>query len=221
MTTGIIGIGNIGGTVARELAAGGEPVVLSATNRDAVQKLASEIGPMASAAADNRDAVRRADRVLLALWLGPMQEVIAEIRDLLPGKLVIDPSNPVAYGADGTVSRTLPDGQSSGEVVAGLLPAGARFAKAFGTIPAPMLSSETNRQPERAVLFYATDDAAAGTEVEGLIRTAGFEPVRAGGVSASGRIEVGGELHVAGALGRLVTKDEAAALVSRPQNALM
>ena len=105
--------------------------------------------------------------------------------------------------------------------VAGLLPAGTRFAKAFGTIPTPMLSSETNRQPERAVLFYATDDAAAGTEVEGLIRTAGFEPVRAGGVSASGRIEVGGELHVAGALGRLVTKDEAVALVSRPQNALM
>jgi predicted dinucleotide-binding enzyme len=102
-----------------------------------------------------------------------------------------------------------------------LLPAGTRFAKAFGTIPAPMLSSETNRQPERAVLFYATDDATAGTEVEGLIRTAGFEPVRAGGVSASGRIEVGGDLHVAGALGRLVTKDEAAALVSRPQNALM
>src|ERR1700738_978078 len=100
MTTGIIGIGNIGGTLARELVAGGEPVVLSATNRDAVQKLASEIGPMASAAADNRDAVRRADRVLLALWLGPMQDVIAEIRDLLPGKLVIDPS-----GSGGTIRR--------------------------------------------------------------------------------------------------------------------
>ena len=54
-----------------------------------------------------------------------------------------------------------------------------------------------------------------------MIRTAGFEPVLAGGVNVSGRIEVGGDLHVAGALGRLVTKDEAAALVSRPQNALM
>jgi predicted dinucleotide-binding enzyme len=30
MTTAIIGIGNIGGTVARDLTAGGEPVVLSA-----------------------------------------------------------------------------------------------------------------------------------------------------------------------------------------------
>jgi hypothetical protein len=32
---------------------------------------------------------------------------------------------------------------------------------------------------------------------------------------------IGGDLHVAGALGRLVTKDEAAALVSMPQNGLM
>src|SRR5690348_11022112 len=122
MTTAIIGIGNIGGTVARKLAAAGEEVVLSATDPDAVRKLASEIGTGATAAADNRDAVRRADTVLLALWLDPMREVIAEVSDLLPGKLVIDPSNPVSYGADGSASRLLPDGQSSGEVVSGLLP---------------------------------------------------------------------------------------------------
>jgi predicted dinucleotide-binding enzyme len=28
-----------------------------------------------------------------------------------------------------------------------------------------------------------------------LIRTAGFEPVKAGGVEQSGRLEVGGDLH--------------------------
>ncbi len=44
MTTAIIGIGNIGGTVARDLTAGGEPVVLSAVNADDLAKLAAEIG---------------------------------------------------------------------------------------------------------------------------------------------------------------------------------
>jgi hypothetical protein len=33
-----------------------------------------------------------------------------------------------------------------------------------------------------AVLFYAIDDDRAGEEVERLIRTAGFEPVKAGGI---------------------------------------
>jgi predicted dinucleotide-binding enzyme len=33
-----------------------------------------------------------------------------------------------------------------------------------------------------AVLFYATDDDRAGQEVERLIRTAGFEPVKVGGL---------------------------------------
>jgi Trk K+ transport system NAD-binding subunit len=48
MTTAIIGIGHIGGTLARELAAGGESVVLSAVNTDNVKKVASEIGGPAS-----------------------------------------------------------------------------------------------------------------------------------------------------------------------------
>jgi 8-hydroxy-5-deazaflavin:NADPH oxidoreductase len=72
-----------------------------------------------------------------------------------------------------------------------------------------------------AVLFYATDDATAAVEVETLIKTAGFDPVRAGGVAASGRIEVGGDLHAAGGLnGRLVEKEEAASLVVTPEQAV-
>lgn len=214
MTTAIIGIGNIGGTVARELAAGGEAVVLSATDHAAVQKLASEIGANATAAKDNRDAVQRADAVVLALWLDPMPGVIDEVADLLPGKVVIDPSNPVAYSTDGQVSRTLPEGQSAGEVVSGLLPQGARYVKAFGTMSAPMLGSGANREP-RTVLFYASDDDTAAPEAERIIRTAGFEPVRAGGVAASIRIEVGGDLHAFGGLnGRMVNRDEAESLLS-------
>ena len=85
MTTAIVGVGNIGGTVARELASGGEPVLLSATSSDKVQKLAAEIGTPATAALDNRDAVQRADAVILALWLDPMKAVIDEVADLLPG----------------------------------------------------------------------------------------------------------------------------------------
>jgi predicted dinucleotide-binding enzyme len=66
---------------------------------------------------------------------------------------------------------------------------------AFGSMSADLFESAGNRSPELAVLFYATDDDRAGEEVERLIRTAGFEPVRVGGVKQSGRLEVGGDLH--------------------------
>jgi 8-hydroxy-5-deazaflavin:NADPH oxidoreductase len=58
-----------------------------------------------------------------------------------------------------------------------------------------LFRSSSNRSTERAVLFYATDDDRAGEEVERLIRTAGFEPVKVGGVEQSSRLEVGGDLH--------------------------
>lgn len=220
MATAIIGIGNLGGTVARELASGGEPVILSATSQAKARKAAAAIGIPASVALNNRDAVQRADNVLLALWLSSMREVIGEVVDLLPGKLVIDPSNPVSIAADGTLTRTLPGGQSSGELVATLLPQGTRFVKAFGSVAATMLASNAFREPQRAVLFYATDDAKAATEVERLIRIAGFDPARAGGVAKSARIEVGGDLHAWGGLnGRLVDRDEAALLVGPAERA--
>ena len=214
MATAIIGIGNIGGTVARQLAAGGESVVLSAGDPDAAKKLATEIGGSGSAARNNREAVEQANTVVLALWLDAMRDVINEIADLLPGKLVIDTSNPIQVGAGGSVSRTLPEGQSSGQVVAGLLPKGTTYAKAFGTLSAPLLASGAHRTPDPAVLFYATEDTAAGSEVERLIRAAGFEPVRAGGVDACLRIEVGGDLHAFGGLnGRLIDRAEAESLL--------
>jgi predicted dinucleotide-binding enzyme len=60
---------------------------------------------------------------------------------------------------------------------------------------ADLFESSANRSPEPAVLFYATDDDRAGEQVERLIRTAGFEPVKVGGIEQSGRLEVGGDLH--------------------------
>ena len=41
---------------------------------------------------------------------------------------------------------------------------------AFGTMSADVFESSSNRSPELAVLFYATDDDRAGEEVERLIR---------------------------------------------------
>jgi predicted dinucleotide-binding enzyme len=52
---------------------------------------------------------------------------------------------------------------------------------------ADLFESASKRSPEPAVLFYVTDDDRGGKEVGRLIRTAGFEPVKAGGIEQSGR----------------------------------
>jgi 8-hydroxy-5-deazaflavin:NADPH oxidoreductase len=195
MTTAVIGTGGIGSVIARLLASGGETLRLSSADNESAQTLAAEIGRAAVVAVDNRNALQGADAVVLALRFPALKGVIDEIADALADKLVVVPSNPVGLDAQGNVSRLLPEGQSSGEVVGGWLPAEARLAMAFGTLSADVFESSSKRSPELAVLFYVTDDDRAGADVERLIRTAGFEPVKAGGIEQSSRLEVGGDLH--------------------------
>jgi 8-hydroxy-5-deazaflavin:NADPH oxidoreductase len=195
MTTAIIGTGGIGSAIARQLASGGETLRLSSADTKSARTLAAQIGRAAAVAADNRDALRGADAVVLALRFTALKSVIDEIAESVAGKVVVVPSNPVGLDAHGDVTRLLPEGQSSGEVVAGWLPSEARLAMAFGSMSADIFESSSNRSPEPAVLFYVTDDDRAGEEVERLIRTAGFEPVKIGGIDQSGRLEVGGDLH--------------------------
>jgi predicted dinucleotide-binding enzyme len=215
MTTAIVGVGNIGKQVARHLVNGGERVVLAARDDSDAAALAKDLGALASAAPVRR-AVAQADVVVFAVWFDTIKELIAEHADLLEGKVVVDPSNPIKPDGKGGFVRTLPEGQSAGSVIAGLLPAGAHFVKAFGTLGAESLGSSANRSPRRAVLFYTTGDDQAAAAVERLISAAGFEPVKAGGVKDAVRIELtGGDLHQFGGLnGKLLDADEAQAAVA-------
>lgn len=195
MTSAIIGTGGIGSAIARQLASGGEALQLSSDYKESARKLAAAIGGTSVVAVDNRSALQGADAVVLALRFSVLKDVIDEIADALSDKSVVVPSNPVSLDAQGKVVRLLPEGQSSGEVVAGWLPPGTRFAIAFGTMSADLFESSSHRSPEPAVLFYVTEDERGNDEVERLIRTAGFEPMRIGGIEHSGRLEVGGDLH--------------------------
>jgi predicted dinucleotide-binding enzyme len=209
MTTAIIGVGNLGGTVARHLVGGGESVVLAAKDEAHAKALADELGANTSAASVE-DAIASAEVVVLATWLDQTRELVPARTRLLEDKVVVDPSNPIGFDESGQMFRTLPEGQSSGSVVAGLLPASAHYVKAFGTLGAvEQLATGANRDP-RIVLFYATDDDAAEATAQHLIRAAGFEPLKVGGVSAAGRIEgPDGDLQ-----GQILTLEEARATIA-------
>jgi 8-hydroxy-5-deazaflavin:NADPH oxidoreductase len=204
----IIGTGNIGGRIAANLAAGGQDFLLAGRDTGAAQKIAADLDGHADVVSVD-EAVERADVLVLAVWFDAFQQLIAQYGERLAGKVIIDPTNPVGPDGAGGYRKIIGEQESSGQILAGLLPPGARLVKAFGTLSAPSLSAAARQEPDRAVLFYAADDDASGDLVADLIRAAGFDPVRAGGLDQSIRIEMSGDLHEYGGLGRPVTKTEA------------
>lgn len=212
MNTAIVGLGNIGSRLARNLTANGPKIIVADKTLAKAETLASELGSNAEALSV-ADAISKGDVIILAIYFDAIKQLIASYRSNLAGKIIVDPSNPIAPDGKGGFRKTIPAEQSSGQLLATLLPDSTRLVKAFGTLSAESLASSVNRLPERAVLFYATDHPEAGGVVAELIAASGFSPVSVGGIDKSIRIEVGGDLHEFGKLGKLVSVKEAGALV--------
>jgi 8-hydroxy-5-deazaflavin:NADPH oxidoreductase len=212
MKTAIIGLGNIGSVVAQNLMAGGQHVIVADHGPTKAEDFAKASGGKARALSVGA-AIGEANILVLAIYFNAIQELLQEYRTKLVEKIVVDPSNPIAPDSKGGFKKTIPQDQSSGQIIASTLPAGAKFVKAFGTLAAPSLKNGARHSPEPYVLFYASDDRDAGNAVADLIKASGFAPVRVGGVSQSIRIEVFGDLHEFGKVGKPVTAKQAAALV--------
>jgi predicted dinucleotide-binding enzyme len=207
-TVAIIGTGNIGTRLAANFAAGGQDFLLAGRDQEATWELAADLDGHAEVVSVD-EAVDRADVLVIAVWLDAFKQLITQYGERLAGKVIVDPTNPVGPDDAGVYRKVIGEQESSGLILAGLLPAGARLVKAFGTLSAGSLSAAARQEPERAVQFYAADDEAAGDLVAELIRAGGYEPVRVGGLDQSIRIEMFGDLHEYGALGRVVTRTEA------------
>ncbi|CAM4412627.1 NAD(P)-binding domain-containing protein [Nocardia ninae] len=210
MTTAIIGTGNIGSRLAADLVAGGADLLLAGNDLADAQSLAQALGERATAVTVDQ-AIDQADVIIFAVWLDTTKQLFAEYGDRLSGKILVDPSNPIAPDGNDGFAKTIAVDESAGQILAALVPAGARLVKAFGTLSAESLGSASRRAPDRAVGFYAADDEAAGKVVAELITAAGFDPLAIGGLDQSIRIEVFGDLHEFGALGKPVNRAEALA----------
>ena len=158
-------------------------------------------------------AIKGADIIVFAIWFDAIKELLNKYATELRGKIIVDPSNPIAPDDKGGFKKIIGDNESAGAILASLLPASAKLAKALGTLGVASLEGAAFQQPEPAVLFYATDDTSVNDDIEQLIFDSGFDPVRIGGIDQSVRIEVFGDLHEFGALGKTVTRNDAGNLV--------
>jgi len=207
-TIAIIGLGNIGQIVATNLVKGNRPVILADRTASKAQELAGKLGKLAQVK-EIPAAIKEADIIIFAVWFSVIKELLATYAGELQGKIIIDPSNPIATDGKGGFVKAIGEKESAGQILSGLLPKGAKLTKVLGTLSAASLANTSFQQPEQAVLFYATDDSSINVAIEELIHDSGFDAVRVGSIDQSIRIEVFGELHEYGALGKTVTLKEA------------
>lgn len=201
----IIGLGNIGQAIATNLVKNNRPVIVAAREIAKATRLAEKLGNLAQPM-EIRDAVKEASIVIPAIWYNTLNGFFNQYAEELQGKTVIDVSNPIAPDDKGGFTKIIGEKESAGELNAKALPKNVKIAKALGSLGAASLVNAANQSPEKAVLFYATDDTNINGEVEELIQDNGFEPVRVGGLNQSIRMEVFGDLHEFGALGKAVTR---------------
>jgi 8-hydroxy-5-deazaflavin:NADPH oxidoreductase len=208
----VIGLGNIGTAVVANLVKGNRSVIIADRTLEKANELSKKSGTLAQPSTIP-DAVKEADILVLAIWFDGIKEFFKAYTTELKGKIIVDPSNPIAPDENGGFKKIIDKDQSAGQILAALVPNGARLAKALGTLGAASLTNAAFAQPEKNVEFYATNDTSINDQIEELIRDNGFEPVRIGGLDKSIRIEVFGDLHEFGALGKPVTLGEISQVV--------
>lgn len=205
----VIGLGNIGTAVASNLVKAHRSVIVADRKIEKAKELAQKLGKYAQPE-EIPAAIEEADIIVLAVWFDAIKEILITYASALQGKIIVDPSNPIASDEKGGFKKIIGENQSAGELLSALLPKDAKLAKALGTLGVASLAAAAFQNPAN-VLFYATDDTSINPAIEQLIRDNGFEPVRVGDLEKSIRIEVFGDLHEFGALGKAVTKTEAIA----------
>jgi 8-hydroxy-5-deazaflavin:NADPH oxidoreductase len=186
VTYAIIGSGNIGSALARQLTRVG--IAYSIANKhgpDSLRPLVEELG--GTIVAKSLEAAVDANVVLLAIPFGTV-ETFAQIRDDWSGKIVIDATN--AYGAPPEYLA----GRLSSDIVAAAF-RGASVVKAFNYLPARVLARNPTEHGGRRVMFIAGNHDEANATVVALAEQLGFAPIVLGRIDEGGRL-----LNVSGPL---------------------
>jgi predicted dinucleotide-binding enzyme len=185
MNIGIVGSGNIGGSLARLFARAGHQVRIANSRGPAsLSALATEIGSNV-VPSEAQDAVDASDLVVIAVPWTKREEALGELEGW-DDKIVVDAVN--AYTEDFEIDDL--GRKTSTEFIRALVP-GARVVKAFNTIFYKRLVGEGKAKGAkgRLAIPVASDDAAAKNVVMALIDEIGFDPVDNGDLVEGGRTQ--------------------------------
>jgi predicted dinucleotide-binding enzyme len=178
MKIGIVGSGQVGGTLGGVWVKAGHQVMFSSLDLEHDQALAAKLGPNARAGT-TKEAAAFGEVVMISVPYRALPEIGKSLADLIKGKVVIDTCNPFV-GRDGEIATWARE-KGAGLASAELLP-GARLVRAFNAIGASSMG-EAHQAPGRIGMPLASDDTAAIAVASTLIRDIGYEPVPIGGLA--------------------------------------
>lgn len=189
MKIGIIGTGNIGGTLARKLTAAGHDVrVANSRGLEGVKAFASEIG---ATAVDTRGAVKNVHLVVISISFSAVAELPKDLFDTVPQDIpVIDTGNYYPGLRDPQIPE-IDAGMPHSVWVSKQL--GRPVIKAFNNILAYSLAElgRPEGSPGRLAIAVAGDDLRSKQIVMNIVNETGFDPVDAGPLDESWRQEPG------------------------------
>lgn len=191
MKIGVIGSGNIGGTVGTLWVKAGHQVLFSSRNPDNLKKMVDDLGPLARAGTV-REALAFGDAMLIAVPYGAYPQIGKDFANELAGKIFLDAGNAV-LARDGEIAkeaREIGIGATSTKYLSK-----ARIVRAFNTLNYRVVASNANRPGERMAIPIAGDDKEALAVASRLVRDAGFDPVIIGSLESAKLFAQGGPLY--------------------------
>ena len=175
MRIGIIGSGNVGGTLGSRWAQLGHEVVFSSREpgSDRMKQLVAKAGKTARAVTPNV-AAQTSDVIVLSVPWRAAKQAIEGLGDI-GGKVVIDALNPLLPDLSGLQLGTT---TSAAEQVAAWAP-GAHVVKCFNTVGFNVMADPAFGG-DKAVMFLCGDDPSAKETVRQLAEGLGFDALDAG-----------------------------------------
>jgi predicted dinucleotide-binding enzyme len=173
----IIGFGHIGKALAKAFAR--KEIEVSVATTRAPESYASDAAAIGPGIIPKTlaEAVK-ADVIFLAVRFESHRDV-AGVLSNWQGKIIVDVTN--AYG----VPPEQMGGQPSAKFVAQSF-TGGKLVKGFNHLGAAILDQDPAVHGGRRVVFLASDDDDAATEISRLAEKLGFAPIKLGGLSEGG-----------------------------------
>jgi 8-hydroxy-5-deazaflavin:NADPH oxidoreductase len=175
MKIAIIGAGNVGANLGLNLVRHGYPVRFGVREGADVKELLSRCEGRAEATSV-AEAVKWAEVVFLAVPAGAAVEAVKGAGEVT-GKVLVDCTNPVAWGGDGPRLAPVPEGSVAAALAAAF--PGLRVVKGFSTFGAEF-HLEPRIGDTSVDVQLAGDDAEAKARVAAIATKAGFTPVDVG-----------------------------------------
>jgi NADPH-dependent F420 reductase len=190
MNIAIIGAGNVGRALATSFTSHGHSVIVA--SRDPEHAAAAAAATGAGFARTAAQAAVQSDIVVLAIPFASVEDVAAEIREVVAGKPVVDVTNRMTFGPNGPA---IDNGESNAERLAAWLPE-AHVVKAFNTL---LASHQIDPMADGTRLdgFVAGDDRRAKDTVLELARSIGLNPVDVGPLGRAQQLEQIAFLNIA------------------------